>query len=315
MIKRSIHTREFTLLMALLMSVVAISIDALLPALGLLGKELGVTNANQTQLVIGFIFGGMALGELIAGPLSDAIGRKPVLYIGLGFYLVGSICCYWANDFDFLLIGRFIQGFGGASPYVTVMSVVRDKYKGRDMARIMSLVMMIFILAPAIAPSLGQAVLHFAGWRAIFLFYIVYSITIGLWIALRLDETLPVAQRMPMQWRAFAHGFRTVISNRSTFIYMIASGLCFASLIAYISASPQIFQIQFGVGEKFPLYFGGLALVLGGRFIFFVRINVRQFECNRDGADGRSGGHGFSHYRRGFLRDFNGARDHHWTVL
>ena len=159
MIKRSIHTREFTLLMALLMSVVAISIDALLPALGLLGKELGVTNANQTQLVIGFIFGGMALGELIAGPLSDAIGRKPVLYIGLGFYLVGSICCYWANDFDFLLIGRFIQGFGGASPYVTVMSVVRDKYKGRDMARIMSLVMMIFILAPAIAPSLGQAAL------------------------------------------------------------------------------------------------------------------------------------------------------------
>lgn len=258
-----INTKEFTLLMALLMSVVAISIDAFLPALGSLGRELGVTNANQMQLMVSFIFAGMAFGELIAGPLSDAIGRKPVLYIGLGFYLAGSICCYVVHDFDLLLVGRLIQGFGAASPYTTVMSVVRDKYKGRDMARIMSLVMMIFILAPALAPSLGQAVLHFAGWRAIFLLYIIYSIAIGLWVALRLEETLPVDHRMPMQWRAFVHGFCAVITNRTTLIYMIATGLCFASLIAYVGASPQIFQNQFGVGEKFPLYFGGLALVLG----------------------------------------------------
>ncbi len=275
-----IANKEFTLLMALLMSIVAISIDALLPALGLLGAELRVTDLNQTQLVIGCIFAGMSVGELIAGPLSDAVGRKPILYGGIALYLVGSVFCYFAGDFNMLLVGRVIQGLGVAAPYVTVVSVVRDKYSGRDMARVMSLVMMIFIMVPAIAPSLGQAIMHAAGWRAIFLLYIIYSIVIGLWIMLRLEETLPPAQRIPMRLSAFAHGFRVVITNRTTTIYTICMGLCFGGLIGYLGASRQIFQDQFGVGDAFTLYFGGLALVLGvaslANSYFVARLGMRN---------------------------------------
>jgi DHA1 family bicyclomycin/chloramphenicol resistance-like MFS transporter len=277
---RSISSQEFTLLMALLMSIVAISIDALLPALGVIGGELGVTHPNQVQLIIGCIFGGMAVGQLIAGPLSDAMGRKPVLYAGVTLYLAGSVFCYFSTDFIWLLVGRVVQGLGVAAPYVTAVSVVRDKYSGSDMARIMSLIMMIFILVPAIAPSLGQAVMHMAGWRAIFLLYIGYSITIGLWIMLRLEETLPIAHRTPLQWKAFAHGIRIVLGNRTTTLYMVCMGLCFGSFIGYLGASQQIFQNQFGTGDAFSLYFGGLALVLGVASLanarFVMRLGMRH---------------------------------------
>ncbi len=270
-----IPSKEFTILTALMMSIVAISIDALLPALGLIGGEMRVTHENDVQLVIGFIFAGMAIGQLIAGPLSDALGRKPVLYAGITLYLAGSVFCYFANEFDLLLAGRFIQGLGVAAPYVTAVSVVRDKYSGRDMARIMSIVMMIFIVVPAIAPSMGQVVMHWAGWREIFLLYIVYSVTIGLWIAFRLEETLPPEKRSRIELKSFIHGFKTVIGNRTTTLYMVCMGLLFGSFIGYLGASQQIFQVQFGVGEAFAIYFGVLALVLGVASLVNSKIVVR----------------------------------------
>ena len=263
MSRPAISEKEFTLLVALLMSVVAISIDALLPSLGVIGTEMGVTDVNRTQLLISFIFAGMAVGQLVAGPLSYALGRKPVLYGGLALYLVGSVMCWLAQDFDLLLAGRCLQGLGVACPYVTAVSVVRDKYAGRDMARIMSLVMMIFILVPAIAPSLGVGIAALAGWRAIFLFYIFYAVVIGGWIALRLEETLPPARRVALTMRDFGHGLRVVLGNRTTTSYMVAMGLTFGGLIGYLGASRQIFQDQFQVGDNFALYFGGLALLLG----------------------------------------------------
>lgn len=261
--RAAISEKEFTLLVALLMSVVAISIDALLPSLGLIGAELGVGDINRTQLIISFIFGGMAVGQLVAGPVSDATGRKPVLYAGMALYLAGSLACWLARDFNLLLAGRCLQGLGVACPYVTAMSVVRDKYAGRDMARIMSLVMMIFILVPAVAPSLGLGIVSLAGWRAIFLFYIFYAVTIGGWIAFRLEETLAPEHRVALTVRDFRHGLATVLSNRTTTAYMVAMGLTFGSLIGYLGASRQIFQDQFHVGPAFALYFGGLALLLG----------------------------------------------------
>ena len=258
-----ISEKEFTVLVALLISVVAISIDALLPSLAMIGAQMGVADANRTQLIITFIFGGMAVGQLAAGPLSDALGRKPVLYAGLALYLVGSLFCWLAQDFNLLLAGRCVQGLGVACPYVTAVSVVRDKYAGSDMARIMSLVMMIFILVPAVAPSLGLAIVSVAGWRAIFLFYIFYAVAIGGWIALRLEETLPPTHRVALTWHDFRHGLRVVLSNRTTTSYMVAMGLTFGGLIGYVGASRQIFQDQFHVGARFALYFGGLALLLG----------------------------------------------------
>ena len=141
--KSKIHFHEFALLMALLMSIVSFSIDAVLPALGEIGKVFTLQNSNQAQWVIITIFSGMTIGQLIAGPLSDAIGRKRILFTGIVIYFVGSLLCYLTQSFEWFLVGRFIQGVGVAGPYVATISIVRDKYSGAKMARIMSLIMMV----------------------------------------------------------------------------------------------------------------------------------------------------------------------------
>lgn len=275
---------SFTILMALLISIVAISIDALLPALGIIGAEYQLANANHVQYVISGLFIGLALGELVCGPMSDALGRKPVLYVGLAMYLAGSILCYLAPSFDILLLGRLIQGFGVAGPYVSAVSIVRDKYSGREMARVMSIVMMIFILVPAVAPALGQGVLHIATWRDIFLLYMVYSIAIVLWIAFKLEETLPPERRIPFKAASMRHGFVEVFCNRVTVAYTLCIGICFGSFIGYLNSSQQIFQVQFKTGEMFTVYFGGLALVLGAASLTNARIVERlgmRYICMR----------------------------------
>lgn len=257
------HTKEFTLLMALLMSVTAISIDALLPALGHVTKDLHLTNPNHAQYLIGFLFIGMALGQLLTGPLSDALGRKKVLYGGLAVYLVGSVIGYLGPSLEWVLVGRFIQGIGVAGPFVSAVSIVRDKYAGRDMARVMSIVMMIFIMVPAIAPSLGQGILMIADWRAIFILYIGYAVFVGTWIFFRLEETLPKEKRIPLHMPDILNGFKQVLRHKVTISYTICMGVCFGSFLGYLNSCQQIFQEQFGVGDKFALYFGVLALVIG----------------------------------------------------
>jgi len=259
-----IHSKEFALLMALLMSVVSFSIDATLPALGHIGQTFAVTDANHVQWVITAIFSGMTIGQLIAGPLSDAIGRKRILFSGIGIYFLGSFLCYTTDSFTLFLLGRFIQGLGVSGPYVASMSVVRDKYSGEIMAKVMSIIMMVFMIAPAVAPSIGQAIISVAGWRTIFLAYIVYSLAVAGWIALRLDETLAPENRIPMQLKAFKDGFHEVISNRTTMNYMVCTGLCFAGLIAFLGMSQQIFMQQLGLsGRGFSLCFALLALFMG----------------------------------------------------
>ena len=258
-----ISTGEFTLLVALLMSIVAISIDALLPALDAIRADILLSHPNQAQYVVSALFLGMAIGQLICGPLSDATGRKKVLYGGILLFLVGTVICYFADNINILLFGRFIQGLGVSGPYVSAISVVRDKYSGNDMARIMSLVMMIFIMVPALAPSLGLAVMWIGDWRDIFVMYVFYALMIAVWIFFRLEETLPKAHRIPMSAKGFSEGFREVISNIPTLCYTICMGLFFGSFIGYLNSSQQIFQELFQTGDLFSLYFGVLAIVFG----------------------------------------------------
>ena len=258
-----ISSREFTLLVALLMSIVAISIDALLPALGFISADIPLSHSNQAQYIISALFLGMAIGQLVCGPLSDATGRKKILYAGILLFFCGSLICFFAQDINTLLVGRFIQGLGVAGPYVSAISIVRDKYAGNEMARVMSLVMMIFIMVPAIAPSLGQAVLLVSSWRYIFVLYIVYALIIGIWIFLRLEETLPKEYRIPFSTRGFIDGFKEVVSNSTTMSYTLCMGLFFGSFLGYLNSSQQIFQDLFRTGKLFTIYFGVLALVFG----------------------------------------------------
>ena len=254
---------EFIILMASMISIFAISIDAMMPALGIIGQDLQVTHANETQFIISSIFAGSMIGQLVCGPLSDALGRKKVLYGGLVLYALGSAVCYLAQSMEIILLGRVIQGLGVSAPYVTSVAVVRDKYAGRDMARIMSLVMMIFILVPAVAPTIGQGILFLADWRTIFLLYICYAAIIGTWVFFRLEETLKPEDKIKFNVKDIVHGFGIVFKNRITVCYTIAMGFLFGSFIGYLNSCQQIFQVQFGVGNKFALYFGALALVLG----------------------------------------------------
>jgi DHA1 family bicyclomycin/chloramphenicol resistance-like MFS transporter len=258
-----IGAKEFTILVALLMSIVAISIDALLPALGIIGEALNATDANQPQLLIGLMFLGMAIGQLVAGPMSDALGRKPILFTGFALYFVGTFLCHQADTMDALMVGRFVQGLGVAGPYIAAVSLVRDMFSGAQMARTMSLVMMIFVLVPAIAPTLGQAVMFLSDWRAVFIMYFVYAGLLVIWIATRLRETLPKEERIPMTLTGFSNGFKEVLTHRKTASYMVCMGLFFGSFMGYLNSSQQIFQVQFEVGVMFSVYFGALALVLG----------------------------------------------------
>ncbi|EXS03120.1 MULTISPECIES: multidrug effflux MFS transporter [Acinetobacter] len=262
--KSKIHFHEFALLMALLMSIVSFSIDAVLPALGEIGRVFDLKNNNQTQWVIIGIFSGMTIGQLIAGPLSDAIGRKRILFTGIVIYFLGSLLCFTTQSFEWFLVGRFIQGIGVSGPYVASISIVRDKYSGAQMARIMSIIMMVFMVAPAIAPSLGQLIIHFFGWREIFVLYMAYATVVGVWVALRLEETLLPENRLPMRLRAFREGFKEVVSNKTTMSYLLCAGFCFGGFIGYLGTSQQIFMQQFGkTGQEFSAYFAVLAGVMG----------------------------------------------------
>ncbi|HSX49882.1 MAG TPA: multidrug effflux MFS transporter [Cellvibrio sp.] len=279
-----ISSQEFTLLVALLMSIVAMSIDALLPALGFISNDIPLSHSNQAQYIISALFLGMAIGQLVCGPLSDATGRKKVLYVGIALFFCGSLICFFAQDINTLLLGRFIQGLGVAGPYVSAISIVRDKYAGNEMARIMSLVMMIFIMVPALAPSIGQAVLLVSSWRYIFVLYIVYALIIGIWIFLRLEETLPKEYRIPFTTRGFIDGFKEVVSNYTTMCYTLCMGLFFGSFLGYLNSSQQIFQDLFQTGKLFTIYFGVLALVFGAASLVnarFVQKWGMDYLCTR----------------------------------
>lgn len=253
----------FVVLMAALMSVAAISIDAMLPALGQIGIDLHSTYANQPQLILSAVFAGMAIGQLVAGPVSDAIGRKPLLLACLALYIVGALVCLLANSMGAMLLGRVIQGLGAAGPIVSCVSIMRDKFQGREMAKVMSLVMMIFIMAPVLAPALGQGIMLFAHWRMVFAFFVVYAIAVGLWATLALEETLPPCKRIPWRIATIWNAAQQVVTHTATRNYAIAMGLVFGSFIGYLISTQQIFQVQFQIGGTFVVYFGLQALGFG----------------------------------------------------
>ncbi|MDP4607719.1 MAG: multidrug effflux MFS transporter [Burkholderiaceae bacterium] len=253
----------FVALMATLMSVAAISIDAMLPALAHIGRDLNSTYVNQPQLILSAVFGGMAIGQLVAGPLSDAFGRKPLLLGCLALYMVGAVVCLLSHSMGVMLLGRVIQGLGAAGPVVSVVSIVRDKFQGREMAKVLSLVMMIFIMAPVLAPALGQGLMWLAQWRVIFAFFVLYALCVGAWVWLALDETLPPSQRVPWRVATIWHGAKHVVGHPQTLRYAVAMGLVFGSFIGYLTSTQQIFQVQYQVGSIFVVYFGLQALGFG----------------------------------------------------
>lgn len=261
--------------MAMMMSLTALSIDAMLPALSTIGQDLKVQDPNDNHLIISALFLGISIGQLFYGPVSDSSGRKTPVYVGLFLFLVGTMISLLATSFVWMLTGRFLQGLGLASPRTVSLAMIRDQYEGRKMAQIMSFIMMIFILVPTIAPALGQCILFFFEWRSIFVFFLLMAILILCWFHWRMHETLPLAERREFTLQRILIGFKEVLSNKIAVRYMLTAGLISGPFIAFLNISQQLFQEHFGLGHLFPLYFACIALTFGVASFFNAKMVLR----------------------------------------
>lgn len=273
--KPSLRFTEFIALMAMMISLVAMSIDAMLPALSEIGKDLAVQRDNNTQLIISLFILGIAVGQMIYGPLSDTTGRKPTVYTGFCLFMIGCLLSLLAVNFGMMLAGRIIQGLGLAGPRIVTMAIIRDRYEGRAMARVMSIVMAVFIVVPAIAPAFGQVILMLAGWRAIFGVVLALALIVSIWFAVRQPETLAPEHRARFSLKRTVVVFREICAIRAAFGYTLAAGFIFGAFQGYLNSAQQIFQIQYGRGVWSPLYYSVLALSIGGASLWNSRLVMR----------------------------------------
>lgn len=255
----TIPFREFIALTALLVSLTAMSIDIMLPSLPRIGATFGIPAVNDQQLIVTFYFLGLAAGQLFYGPLSDRFGRKPLLLAGLTIYLMGALAAVTVGDFKHLLWARMLQGFGGAASRVLAVAIVRDLFAGRNMARVMSIVMMVFIVVPVFAPTVGQAIAGIGGWHSVFYFLIAIALIDMVWSWMRLPETRPTRSRAPL---TYGRAIRATFTSRATVGYSIAAGFLFGCLATYVASAQQVFVDVYKLGDKFPIAFGVIASLM-----------------------------------------------------
>jgi len=271
---------EFTVLIAMLFATVALSIDAMLPALPEIAATMSPGAPNRAQLVVTSFVLGMGIGTLFAGPLSDRFGRRRVLLAGGALYALAALACWAAPSLEMLLIARVVQGIGSAGPRTVTLAIVRDLYSGREMARIVSVAMSIFSLVPAVAPLMGQAVMGFGPWQGVFLAFLAFSaLTMG-WFTLRLPETLPPERRKPLELAALWSGTREVLSLRVVNLSILVQALVSGMLFGVLSSMQGIFDLRFGRAESFPLWFALIAVVsMWGSIVnawVVVRLGMRR---------------------------------------
>lgn len=252
-------TRETIALLAGLMALNAVAIDAMIPALADIAGHLGVQEENRRQLIIVAYTFGFGVGQLFWGPFADRFGRKPVLGVGVAAYVLFSFFCSFAPTFEALIGGRMLQGAAAASSRVLVMAMVRDMFEGEAMARVMSLVAMVFMVIPVVAPSVGQLILTVGPWQTIFWALGAYGIVMGVWSFLRLPETLQPENRRSLGLRDLAEGARAVLGDRQSIGYTLAQTALFTGLIAYISSIQQIVFDVFRRPELIGVVFAAVA--------------------------------------------------------
>ncbi len=272
--EKALPEKEFIALFALMMSLTALSMDAMLPAFPLIAESLAIVDYQQTQWIVSAMVLGMVFGEIIFGPLSDAIGRKKSILIGISIYILGSVVALLASSIEVFLLGRMIQGLGVAGPKIASRALVRDLYKGADMARIMSFVMMVFMLVPLLAPAIGQLVIQVADWHWIFALLIMQAATAGGWLLFRQPETLASENRIPLNRKRLVADVRIIVGRRDVMAFTVLLGCIFAGLLLHISTAQSIFQDVYQTGNRFPLFFAMLAI--GSSIISFSNGKIVQ---------------------------------------
>lgn len=256
-----ISTAEFVAIMAMLVATVAISIDGLLPALSIIAEELTPLRPNNAQIILSSFVAGMAIGTLIVGPLSDSYGRKPIIYGGAFIYILTSVVCVVSQSLELILVARFLQGVGASAPRVVAQALVRDFYKGREMARISSFIMIVFALVPAVAPLLGSFVMFAFDWRAIFFMFIAFVAISTIWMGLRINETISEENRVKFNLRNLIAAFREVLSHPLILSAVITLVFAYSILFVGIFLIQPVFEQVFGRPETFPYWFAAIALL------------------------------------------------------
>lgn len=271
---------ELIALLTCLVSLVGLSLDIMLPAFGDIAQDFAIQDSNQTQyIVILFIFG-MVFGELVFGPLADAIGRKKIILIGLLIYSLGALIAILSQSLEVLLLGRIIQGIGVSGPKIGTRALIRDLFEGAAMARIMSIIFGVLILVPMVAPLFGQLIIISFHWRVIFACFVGLNIVLGLWFAWRQTETLPPKNRIPIAMKTLATNAVLILKHRHAVAYMLCAGFLFGAQLCYIALAHSIFIDLYQVGDLFPAYFAIIALGAGVGFIVNIKL-VKYFSLHK----------------------------------
>lgn len=270
-----LSTAEFITLFALLMSLTALSIDAMLPALPVIGEDLKVANANDTQLIISLFFLGTVFGELVFGAFSDAYGRRVTVFVGIGIYLIGTLLAIFSETMWVLLLGRVLQGFGISGNKIGTRALIRDLFSGDQMAKIMSVIMTLFIFVPMLAPFAGQILMVEFGWRSIFIGFLLFATVMTLWFGIRQPETLKVEKRRPLSLSNIIVSSKQIIRHKKVMSYMVVTGITFGAMLVYLSTSQAMFSDFYGIEEDFPMFFAMLAGGIGLAAIVNSKIVIR----------------------------------------
>lgn len=263
---------EFVALVAMLFATIAFSIDAMLPALPEIATELSPDAPNRAQLILTSFVLGLGLGTLVTGPLSDAFGRKPVIVAGALLYCAAAALAWWEDTLELVLAARVLQGLGAAGPRVVALAIIRDLYEGRRMAQIMSFVMLVFTLFPAVAPLIGAGIIALAGWRGIFAAFVLFSVISVVWLMVRQPETLAPAKRRPFRLPVLWAGAVEVLTDRHVALTIAALSLIFGMLFTVLSTTQPVFDETFGRAVEFPYWFALIALVAATGNVLNARI-------------------------------------------
>lgn len=305
---------EFVTLMATMTSLVALSIDAMLPALMQIGAALNVQEEHHAHLIVTVFFVGMAFGQMFFGPFSDARGRRLTILIGLCIFVLGTIVCMLSTTLEMMLVGRVIQAFGVSGPRIASMAIIRDLYMGDAMARVMSFIMMVFIFVPMLAPMIGQAVMNMSSWFHIFSLFLVVAVASGIWFFSRQGETLPRYKRREFSFAQFFLSSKFILTHITVMGYTLAMGCIFGAFLAYLSASQTIFQVYYGAGDNFPYIFALLAFSIGIASYFNSKM-VMRFGMRKLCRFALKGANGFAFVYLALLFAYDGLPPLALTVI
>ena len=266
---------EFVAMIAMMFATIAFSMDAMLPALPVIAAELSPELAHRAPLVLTTFFFGMGMGTFVAGPLSDAYGRRTVVFAGIAIYIVAAAVAWASSTLEVMLIARVFQGLGASGPRVVSAAIIRDLFKGREMARIISFVILVFTLVPVLAPALGVLIIAAMGWRGIFLAFILFAVIVTIWMVLRLPETLAVENRRPLKLKLMGAAVSEMFNHPTVRISILVQTLAMAMLIVTLMLVQPIYAQIYQRADSFPFWFGAIALVAGSASILNAVLVVR----------------------------------------